>query len=173
MFRVLAYTWFTFIMAVTGLLPDVKVVLKARGLLVQMCFRRCGRNLQVGSGVRILFTTRVDVGHDVYMAAGCWIQGVGGVTLEDEVMLGPLTVLASNNHTKQGGSYRFGEGAPAPITMERGAWTGAHVVITAGVTVGAGAAIAAGAVVTKDVPEHTVVGGVPAKIIKQEDEAKA
>lgn len=171
MLRILTYTWFTFVVAATSFLPDVHAILKLRGLLVRACFRRCGRNLQIGGGVRILFTTRVELGHDVYIAPGSWIQAVGRVTLEDEVMLGPLTVLASNNHIRQDRSYRFGRGDPAPITLKRGSWTGAHVVITAGVTVGEGAAIAAGAVVTKDVPDDAVVGGVPARIIRQEGQA--
>ena len=165
MMRILAYTWFTLIMGVTAFLPDVTPVLRLRGFLVRLCFRSCGPNLQLASGVRILFTTRVELGRDVYMAPGCWVQGVGGIVLGDEVMLGPYTVLASNNHTKRDGSYRFGEGRSAPIVFGRGAWTGAHTVITAGVRIGAGAAVAAGAVVTTDVPDQAVVGGVPARII--------
>ncbi|MGD2111214.1 MAG: acyltransferase [Phycisphaerae bacterium] len=165
MLRVIAYTWFAFVVAMTGFLPDVKPVLKLRGFLVRWCFRSCGRNFQVARRVEVLFSTRIDLGHDVYLAPGCWIQGVGGITLDDQVMLGPYTILATNNHTKQDGSYRFGEGSTAPITLKRGAWTGGHVVITAGMTVGAGAAVAAGAVVTKDVPDHVVVAGVPARVI--------
>ena len=168
MARVIAYTWFTFIMGITGLLPDVTPVLKLRGLLVRLCFKSCGRNFQIAGGVRITFTTRIDIGDDVYIAPGCWIQGVGGIVLEDEVMLGPYTVLASTNHTKVNGSYRFGQGACATIRLNRGAWTGAHSIITAGVTVGAGAAVAAGSVVTGDVADHVTVGGVPARVIKQE-----
>ena len=169
--RVLAYTWFTFIVSATGFLPDVTAILKFRGFLVRWCFRSCGRNFQLASGVRILFTTRVDLGRDVYFAPGCWIQAVGGVAFGDEVMLGPYTVLATNNHTKVDGSYRFGEGNSEPIRFGNGAWTGAHAVITAGVTVGAGAAVAAGAVVTKDVPDHVVVGGVPARVISESQES--
>jgi acetyltransferase-like isoleucine patch superfamily enzyme len=111
----------------------------------------------------IVYTANVSIGNDVFIAYGSWIQGVGGVTLEDEVMLGPYTVLASANHAMKNGSYRFGTGVHAPIVLRKGAWTGAHVIVTAGVTVGRGAACAAGAVVTKDVPDNTVVGGVPAR----------
>lgn len=152
-------------MGLTAPLPDVAPMLKLRGWLVRWCFRSCGRNFQIASGVRILFTTRIDIGHDVYIAPGCWIQGVGGVTLGDQVMLGPYTVLATNNHTKQDGSYRFGPGQAAPIAIGRGAWTGAHVTITAGRRIGEGAAVAAGAVVTEDVADHAKVGGVPARSI--------
>ena len=70
-------------------------------------------------------------------------------------MLGPYTILASSDHTKQGGRSARGPGQRAPILLRRGAWTGAHVVVTAGVTPG-GAVLAAGAVVIKDVPDHTL-----------------
>lgn len=166
--RVIAYAWFTLVSSLTGFLPDFTPCLRFRGWLVRLCFSSCGRNFQLASNVKILFTTRIEVGRDVYIAPGCWLQGVGGISLGDEVMLGPYTVLASNNHTKVNGSYRFGAGASAPIRLGRGAWTGAHVVVTAGCTIGDGAAIAAGAVVTQDVPADTVAGGVPARVIQSE-----
>lgn len=166
--RIIAYTWFTVVQALTGLLPDFTPVMRLRGWMIRPCFRRCGRNFQIASGVRILFTTRVEIGRDVYIAPGCWLQGVGGIRLGDEVMLGPYTVLATNNHSRVDGSYRFGPGAASPIALGRGAWTGSHVVVTPGCTIGDGAAVAAGAVVTADVPPNAVVGGVPAKTIRSE-----
>ncbi len=172
MTRILAYTWFSLVMGFTGFMPDFTAVLKLRGWFVRACFRTCGRNFQIASGVRILFTTRVSIGRDVYIAPGCWLQGVGGIELGDEVMLGPYTILATNNHTKVGGSYRYGPGSAAPIRLGRGSWTGAHVVVTAGRMVGDGAAVAAGAVVTEDVPANGVVGGVPARILPQGDTSR-
>lgn len=166
MMRVLKYCWFVFIMNGTGFLPDFQFVMRIRGWLLRPCFQACGRNFQIGSGAMIVYTSRVSIGRDVYIARGCWIQGLGGVTLEDEVMLGPYSVLASNDHQKKDGSYRFGPGRPVPVRMKRGSWTGAHVVVTAGVTVGEGAACAAGAVVTRDVEDQAVVGGVPARVIR-------
>jgi len=154
-------------MALTAFVPDVTPVLKVRGWLLRWCFQSCGRNFQIASGVKVLFTTHIQVGHDVYIATGCWVQGVGGIRLDDQVMLGPYTILATNDHTKVDGSYRFGPGQTSPIHLKRGAWTGAHVVVTAGCTVGEGAAAAAGAVVTEDVPAHAVVAGVPAKVIRE------
>jgi len=99
------------------------------------------------------------------------LQGIGGIVLGDEVMLGPYTVLATNNHTCKGGSYRFGAGSPAPIRIGRGCWTGAHVVVTAGVSIGDGTAVAAGAVVTHDVPSDVVAAGVPARVIAPGDKS--
>lgn len=165
MVRMLKYAWFIFIMKVTGFLPDFTPVMRLRGFLLRPCFQRCGRNFQICSHAMIVYTANVEIGDDVYIAYGCWVQGLGGVKFEDQVMLGPYTILASSNHSKTDGSYRFGHAQPAPIVLRRGSWTGAHVVVTAGVTVGAGAACAAGAVVTRSVPEHVVVGGVPAKIL--------
>ena len=167
MIRILKYYWFYFVMAITSWLPDLKPILKLRGFLVKCCFKRCGRNFQIASGVRVNYTSNIEIGRDVFIANYCWLQGVGGIILEDEVMLGPFTVLATNNHTRQGGSWRFGEGKAESILLKRGSWTGAHVIVTAGVTIGEGSAIAAGAVVTKDVSRDVIVGGIPAKVVKE------
>ncbi len=166
MLRVLKYAWFFFVMKVTGWLPDFIPVMRFRGWLLRPCFQHCGRNFQICSHAMIVYTSNVSIGADVYIAYGSWVQGIGGVTFEDQVMLGPYTILASNDHTPVGGSFRFGHGRPAPIVMKRGSWTGGHVVVTAGVTVGAGSACAAGAVVTKDVPDGVIAGGVPARVLR-------
>ena len=164
--RIVKYAWFHVVTRLTAWWPDFKFLMRLRGLLVCWCFAECGRNFQIASNAMIVYTSRVSIGDDVYVAYGCWIQGIGGVRLEDQVMLGPYTVLATANHSKVDGSYRFGEGQYAPIHMGRGAWTGSHVVVTAGIEIGAGAACAAGAVVTRDVEPDAVVGGVPAKVIR-------
>ncbi len=159
-------------MKVTGVLPDFKLVMRLRGLLVKPCFRHCGYNFQIASTAMIVYTSRLSIGDNVYIAYGSWIQGAGGVTLESEVMLAPYSVLASRNHTKKNGSYRFGDGTSGRIHVERGAWIGAHAVITAGVRVGSGALCATGAVVTKDVPPNSIVGGVPAQLIRAGDSSE-
>lgn len=165
--RIIKYCWFIFVMKATGFLPDFKAVMRLRGLLVRPCFLYCGKCFEIASNAMIIYTSRVSIGDDVYIAYGSWVQGVGGVTIDSEVMLAPYVVLASSNHTKINGSYRFGEGVHDPIHIKKGAWIGAHSTVTAGITVGAGAVCAAGSVVTKDVPDHSTVGGVPAKVIGQ------
>ncbi len=164
--RVLASCWFSFIMFLTGPLPDIRPVRRFRGWILRPCFRHCGKRLEICTNANVVYTTNVWIGDDVLLAYGCWVQGVGGVTIEDEVMLGPYTILASSLHTLKDGSYKRGVPRRAPIVLKRGAWTGSHVVINAGRTVGRGSACAAGAVVTKDVPDFVVVGGVPARIIQ-------
>jgi acetyltransferase-like isoleucine patch superfamily enzyme len=163
----LKYIWFFGVMKWTGLLPDLKVVMRLRGWLVRPCLMSCGSNLQICSHVIVLSPHRVRIGSNVYMGYGSWIQGHGGVLLEDEVMLGPYTIIASSNHTKSDGSYRYGSPDAAPVSLLRGSWTGSHVTITGGVEIGEGAACAANSVVTKSVEPHAIVGGVPARVIAE------
>ena len=96
------------------------------------------------------------------------IRGQGGVTIGDRVYTSPLSQIIAVNHVFDNPDLPFVEqGITAEgIVIEDDVWIGSGAVITDGVRVGRGAVIAAGAVVTKDVPAHTVVGGVPARPIK-------
>lgn len=80
--------------------------------------------------------------------------------------MGPYCVLASNNHSRQAGSFRYGKPESAPIVIKRGSWLGAHVVVTAGSTIGQGVLVAAGAIVAGNLPDDVAAGGVPAIPIK-------
>jgi len=164
--RIASYLWYVFIMWITSFWGDMNLCNRFRGFLLRPSFKHCGKNFQIASGVKIGWTCNVEIGNNVFIANYCWIQGKSGVVLEDEAMLGPFTCLASNNHGRKDRSWRYGIGRCAPIIMKKGSWTGAHVVVTAGVTIGEGAAVAAGAVVTSDVSADTLSGGVPAKVIK-------
>lgn len=162
--RIAAYSWFMLVMNVTSLLPDLRPICLFRGWLVRCCFRSCGRRLQLQSWVVMAHTTTIDIGSDVLISRGDYISGPD-IRIRDEVMLGPYVILVAGNHTKLGNSYRHGPRADAPIEIGAGSWLGAHVIVTAGTTIGRGVAAAAGAVVTKNVPDHVVVAGVPARII--------
>jgi acetyltransferase-like isoleucine patch superfamily enzyme len=163
--RVLQYLWFHFITMATSWLPDLCPVLWLRGFLLQPSFKRCGANLQVARHVNVNFTNRLEIGNDVFLATGCWLHARGGIALEDEVQLGPYSVLVSGDHTKLDGSYRFGPSNLGPIRIGRGAWIAAHATVTKGVFIGRGALLAANSVATRDVPPFTLAGGVPARVI--------
>lgn len=167
MMRVLKYIWYNTVMVLTSWLPDITPILKFRGFLAQFAFKRCGRNLQIAKNVYIAFPNKLEIGRDVYLAYGVWIQAAGGISLEDEVLLGPYVILVSGNHTIRDGSYRFGSGSRAPICLKKGCWIGAHSTVTKGVTVGLGSLLAANAVATADIPDGCIAGGIPAKVIKQ------
>ena len=100
----------------------------------------------------------------MFFNAGCKFQDQGGITIGDGSLIGHNVVLATLNHNLDP-EYRA-DLIPAPISIGKNVWIGANATVLAGVSIGDGAVIAAGAVVTKDVPENTVVGGVPAKTIK-------
>lgn len=112
----------------------------------------------------------ISFGKNVFLNTGCKFQDQGGITIGDSALIGHNVVLATLNHDQNPANR--GAVYPAPIVIGKNVWIGANAVILAGVTVGDGAIIAAGAVVTKDVPPNTVVGGVPAKIIKTVTEDK-
>jgi acetyltransferase-like isoleucine patch superfamily enzyme len=97
------------------------------------------------------------------------IRGQGGVTIGNRVYTSPMTQLIAVNHVFSDPDRPFIEqGITAEgIVVEDDVWLGANAVITDGVRVGKGAVVAAGAVVTKDVPPHTVVAGIPARVIKE------
>lgn len=110
------------------------------------------------------FGKNIHIGKNVFINSGCCFQDQGGIFLGDGCLIGHQVVIATLNHDldpeKRGGMY------PAPVRLGNHVWVGAHATILAGVTVGDGAVIAAGAVVTKDVPARCVVGGVPARVIR-------
>jgi len=99
------------------------------------------------------------------------IRGQGGVTIGDRVYTSPFTQIIAVNHVFDDPNQPFvDQGITAEgIVIEDDVWLGAGAIITDGIRVGKGAVVAAGAVVTKDVPPHTVVAGVPAKVIREID----
>ena len=111
----------------------------------------CGLNTHVGEGV--------------FINAGCRFQDQGGIYIGDRALIGHNCVIATLNHNMD--PALRANLLPAPVHIEADAWLGANVTVLPGVTIGEGAVVAAGAVVTKDVPARTVVGGVPAKVIKE------
>jgi acetyltransferase-like isoleucine patch superfamily enzyme len=110
----------------------------------------------------------IKIGKDSLIGEYSIIRGQGGVEIGDRVYTSPFTQIIAVNHVFEDPNRPFVEqGITAEgIIIEDDVWLGAGAVITDGVRIGKGAVIAAGAVVTKDVPPHTVVGGVPAKPIK-------
>lgn len=113
----------------------------------------------------------IKIGKNSLVGEHTVIRGQGGVEIGDRVYTSPFTQIIAVNHIFDDPERPFIEqGITAEgIVVEDDVWLGAGAVITDGVRIGKGAVVAAGAVVTKDVPAHTVVGGVPAKVIKEID----
>ncbi|WP_019201019.1 DapH/DapD/GlmU-related protein [Tsukamurella sp. 1534] len=107
----------------------------------------------------------ITTGKDVFVNQGCRFNDIGGITIGDQVMLGPDVSLISSGHPLDPATRRHGI-TSAPIVLGRNVWIGASAMVMQGVTVGDDAVVAAGAVVTRDVPPRTLVAGVPAAVVK-------
>ena len=110
------------------------------------------------------FGKNIHLGKNVFINSGCSFQDQGGIYIGDNVLIGHKVVMATLNHNED--VKKRGNLIPAPIRIGNDVWIGSNATILSGVTVGDGAIVAAGAVVTKDVEPKTIVGGVPAKYIR-------
>lgn len=106
----------------------------------------------------------ITIGKNVFINFDCIFLALGGIAIEDDVLIGPKVSLITESHPLNP-EERKGLAAK-PIRIKKKAWIGANAVILPGVTIGENAVVAAGAVVSKDVPDNTVVGGIPARFIK-------
>jgi len=111
----------------------------------------------------------IKIGKDCLIGEFSIIRGQGGVIIGDRVYTSPHTQIIAVNHRFDDPKQPFiDQGITAQgITIEDDVWLGANVVVTDGVKIGQGAVVAAGAVVTNDVPAHTVVAGVPARVVRE------
>ncbi len=110
------------------------------------------------------FGKNITVGKNVFINAGCHFQDHGGVSIGDGCLIGHNVVFATLNHDFNPATRAAM--TPAPIKLGKNVWIGSNAVILPGVSIGDGAIVAAGAVATKDVPANCVVGGVPARRVR-------
>lgn len=157
-----------FVEIIGQIFPEDLFGCKVRGILYSLFLKKCGSNFQVGLRVKLEHLKNIEVGNNVYFGYGSWISGLrGGILFEDEVMLGPYVKIISSNHTFQDGSARFAPGVGGKITIGKGTWVASGVIITAGSKIGKSCLLAAGSVITKEVPDFSIMAGVPAKIINK------
>ena len=128
-------------------------------------FGKCGRNFTISRNVTFANPHKIEIGNDVYIATGAWLNGLGGLVIEDEVEISPYVVVDTCVHTFKEHSVFKGGSIVEPISIGNGSWLAAHTVVRAGVNIGSGVLVAGNAAVSKDVPDNMMVGGVPAKII--------
>ncbi len=106
----------------------------------------------------------ITIGQNTFINMGCKFQDWGGITIGDHCLIGHNCTICTVNHSKD--PERRGDMTCSPVKIGNKVWVGANVTILPGVSIGDGAIIAAGAVVNKDVEANTIVGGIPAKFIK-------
>jgi acetyltransferase-like isoleucine patch superfamily enzyme len=153
--------------------PDNRISLRLRCLLARPFLKRCGKNFQLGSHVTLLNPGNMEIGDNVYIAHGAWLNAMGHLTIEDEVIIAPYVTISTLQHVFKDGSVRFGGSIAQPVRVGRGSWLAAHVSVKCGITIGSGCLVAANSAVVKDLPDGVLAGGVPAKVIGPNEDGEA
>ena len=110
---------------------------------------------------------RLTVGEYCRFNIGCDLELGANIVIGDNVSVGQQVMILTNSHEVSDGTVRrTGTLVAEPVHIGNGAWLSTRCTILPGVTVGEGAIVAAGAVVTKAVAPHTLVGGIPARVIR-------
>ena len=135
-----------------------------RNLLSQITGTEIDESVTVFTPFQINYGKHTTIGKNVFINFDCVFLDLGGITIEDNVLIAPKVSLLSEGHPVSP-EHRHSLNV-APIVIKKNAWIGANSTILQGVTIGENAIVAAGSVVSNDVPDNTIVGGIPAKIIK-------
>lgn len=130
-----------------------------------------GHNVHIYPGVRIFVPRGLTIGNNVSISSYVVITTAGTVRIGNNVLIGyDAKILSANHRIPEGRGIIFGAGHDCkPVIIEDEVWIGANAVVLPGVRIGRGAVVAAGAVVTKDVAPFTIVGGIPAKLIRERE----
>jgi acetyltransferase-like isoleucine patch superfamily enzyme len=146
----------------------IYMVASLRAFFWSFFLKKIGKNVSIMSNVTFMSPQKIEIGNHVLINTGSKIGGQNGVKIGNFVLIGYNVNLVSENHAfsnpvqpikNQG---YFG----GPIVLEDDIWIGANAVILPSVKIGRGAIIGANAVVTKNVAPFSIVGGIPAKKIK-------
>ncbi|BBI32094.1 acyltransferase [Cohnella abietis] len=148
-------------------LPDV-VGVSVRYCLLRRQALRCGDNVLVGRGVEIRYPERLVIGSNVSIHKQCYLDAFGGIEIENDVSIAHQTSLISFEHTWNDEALPIRDNpiVTGKIHIRNDVWIGCGCRILSGVEVSGRSVVAAGSVVTRSVSAGTVVGGIPAKLIK-------
>ena len=136
-----------------------------RHLLEAITGRKIAESVGLFTPFYINYGRNTVLGKNIFINFDCVFLDLGGIEIDDNVMLAPGVKLLSEGHPIEPGQrQRLTAGK---IHIHRNVWLGANATVLQGVTIGENSVVAAGALVTADVPPNVVVGGVPAKILKQ------
>lgn len=136
-----------------------------RNFLSQITATKIDESVTVFTPLHINYGKHTKIGKNVFINFDCVFLDLGGILIEDNVLIAPKVSLLTEGHpTSIEDRHSL---IPKPIHIKKNVWIGANATILQGVTIGENAIVAAGSVVSKDVPDNTIVGGIPARIIKE------
>ena len=141
-----------------------------RGLCARMMLDRCGKGVNIEHGAFFASGAGITLGDHAGIGLDCRVAGP--LVIGDDVMMAPRVTIVTQNHEVSDLSkpMRLQTAPKKQVVIGNDVWIGTNAVIMPGITVGDHVIIGAGAVVTKDVPDYAVVGGIPARIIKFRNE---
>ena len=137
---------------------------EVRDLLSQITASQIDESVAIFTPFYINYGKHTKIGKNVFINFDCVFLDLGGITIEDNVLIAPKVSLLSEGHPLSPIDRQ--SLVPGAILIKKNAWIGAGATILPGVTIGENAVVAAGAVVSKDVQANAVVGGIPANTIK-------
>ena len=153
--------------ATDNAMPGMTIVRRLRSAIGRRCLDSAGCNVNIEHMADFGVGIGISLGNNSGIGLRCRVRGP--LAIADDVMMGPEVIIL-------GGGHRFDrtdlpmrlQGSPSPskTRINNDVWIGARAIIMPGVEIGQGSIIGSGAVVTKDVPPYSIVGGVPAKVIK-------
>ena len=147
--------------ATNGNYPMCSIIRRMRSSVGKYLFDKCGNYINIEKGADFGKGNGITIGNYSGLGINCYVRG--------PLIIGSDVMIFHGDHAMSRRDIPMrlqGDSVSKPVVIGDDVWIGARSIILKGVHVGKGAVIAAGAVVTKDVPEYAIVGGVPAKVIK-------
>lgn len=153
--------------ATNSRLPFRKFIRWSRSKISSYIIDECGKNVNIEKGANFGTGVGIKIGDNSGLGVNCRVGR--GTSIGNNVMMGPDVVILTSNHKFERTDIPMREQGfeNKPVIIGDDVWIGTRAIILPGVKIGNGVIVAAGAVVTKEVPDYTVVGGCPARIIKK------
>lgn len=136
----------------------------ARLLVLRAWGARVSWRIALHHGLQVRAARRLAIGDDVFIAEGVVLDARGGIRIGASVSINSGVQIWTAQHDWRAADFAY---VSAPVSIGHHCWISARVIVLPGVTIGDGAVVAAGAVVTKDVPPWTLVGGNPARVLRE------
>ncbi|KPA86687.1 acetyltransferase (isoleucine patch superfamily) [Leptomonas pyrrhocoris] len=138
----------------------------ARERFAELIQKPIDKSVTIFPPIQTNFGKHIFLGKNIVINHGCSFLDMGGIYIEDNVLIAPKVNLLTEGHPLDP-SIRSSTLIPGKIVVKEGAWIGAASTVLPGVTVGRNSIVAAGSVVTKNVDDNTIVAGAPARVIKR------
>lgn len=167
-FLIIYYLFLRYLPATNGSTSNLTLLIrKCRSSVGPLLFDKCGCNINIEKGCDFGRGNGIIIGNNSGIGIRCQIRGP--LEIGNDVMMGPDVIILTHTHNCDRTDIPMNiQGSPQPkkVIIGNDVWIGTRVIIMPGIKIGNGVIIGAGAVVTKDVPDYAIVGGIPAKILK-------